>query len=85
MRTLALSLALLLLAGCATAQPQLAPEWRLVDGAWVGGPANTLQGGKTPPRVCADYEAWYVRALCATGEAYNTMEPALRAFPPRLR
>ena len=35
-------LMLLALAGCATSQPK--PEWKLIDGAWVG-PATTYQEG----------------------------------------
>lgn len=81
MRTLALSLALLLLAGCATAQPQLAPEWRLVDGAWVGGPTTTLQAGKMQAKECADYGTWYWRTLCAVADTYNTYGSSFRDFP----
>ena len=40
-------IALLLLAGCATK-----PEWRLVDGAWIG-PQTTYQKGSEPgPVIC---------------------------------
>jgi hypothetical protein len=84
MRPIVSGIALILLAGCASAQPQPAPEWRLVDGAWVG-PATTIQGGSA---ACSPTSAWHEKLLCftsAASDAYLNNTAPGAYFGPRIR
>ena len=82
-KTLIAGIALLALAGCATSQPK--PEWKLVDGAWVG-PATTYQDGTNPRRAdcLSPNGSTWCKTLGVGGAAseqwFNNLAPALDAI-----
>lgn len=77
MRTVLVSGFLLALAGCATVQPAPTPEWRLVDGSWVG-PATTYQDGSAPGHAtCNDPRYTFA---CQSDGIRRAIEDAARSI-----